>query len=524
MDRNQPTLIAVRMAVVLSLFALSTAGCGKSMMYHFKHYQRPLAAIAKSNQTYFHSSQSGKIIEKDPCAQYCEPDCFGYEPTCWSQWPQECAGNCPTVPSTPAVQAMPYDGQIILDHEVVVPQTSIAPSGLSDPGNAPSESVVPSLPEMPADATLPAGETRLPSLGMPSIPADVESSVPSPSDSTRFVPSYLPRVTKLPPTKLERSAREPLLAAGQSASLPILLAPTSDQKSTDQVHVVKVSPVIVPQLDREAHESERIAPKPVGIRQKLQAVKRTTPKPTRVEGMAKSSRKARSLSDKLRVRAPERVSDQSVEESVGMKTDTAMLPAVEYGRELVADAAKRGQTYVEMLKSEKPTVARSVVQPPVAAKADHSTLKLGRQAKVSIDKPQLIVRLKETMPAKSRLAINGSEALPPKATRPATEKPTLVNTESIKVPVAKVPVAKVTKAMSPEKLVIKAELKPDAKSENVVAKSSRRIGNSTTLKVSDTGTTVIRFASDSKSKKSPSRITADQESTVIRFAPSTTKK
>ena len=183
MDRNRQTLTAIRMAFVLVLVAASCTGCGQPMLYHFKHYHRPFAAIAQSNKTYFHSSQTGKIIEKNPCQQYCEPGCLGYEPTCWTPWPTECAGNCP-LPGGVVEQVMPYDGQIIMEGGTVM-------DSMADP-HEPSYQVQAINPS-PAGTgiqqpALPAlDETLLPAIRVPSIPTDVESAIPSPSDSTQLL-------------------------------------------------------------------------------------------------------------------------------------------------------------------------------------------------------------------------------------------------------------------------------------------------------------------------------------------------
>ncbi len=74
---------------------LSVSGCARA--YHDLHYNHIVAEMAKEHaSTFHHSARTGRIIPKrhgEACV--CEPACFGYEPTCWNQWPVECP-SCPT--------------------------------------------------------------------------------------------------------------------------------------------------------------------------------------------------------------------------------------------------------------------------------------------------------------------------------------------------------------------------------------------------------------------------------------------
>ena len=197
MERNRQALNSWLAGFVFVLIVAGMTGCGKSSFYHIKHYQRPFSAIAESNTTYFHSSQSGKIIEKDPCEQYCEPSCYGYEPTCWTHWPAECE-TCPVQGEVleEVVQPMPYHDPMPVEDSPV-----IEPSGVKESKQqaAPAQPATqPEAPEAQANPYIPFDdELRIPALRVPSIPADVESAVPSPSDSTRFdikptYPTFVP--------------------------------------------------------------------------------------------------------------------------------------------------------------------------------------------------------------------------------------------------------------------------------------------------------------------------------------------
>ncbi len=212
-----------RLVWLACLLFVATSGCGKPMIYHFEHYHRPFAAIAKSNQTYFHSQQTGKIIPKDPCAGYCEPGCFGYEPTTWTHWPQECPGNFPVQGDTFVEHGESYE----TTSEVVVPAPTDAAGfysaeegvlmlgdGPAIPENAPdapsishtespstSNSASDETPRDPRSIVVPPKSSE--GLGIPApsitIPSDLESSGPSPSDGT----NASPELPQLPFTRLE---------------------------------------------------------------------------------------------------------------------------------------------------------------------------------------------------------------------------------------------------------------------------------------------------------------------------------
>lgn len=164
MQRTAQNSIGIHVTACL-LLTMVCLGCSKPMAYHFKHYHAPFAAVARSNKTYFHSQQTGRIIEKQPCSSYVEPACFGFEPTSWTQWPSECLGACP------------IQGEIVTEEIVEMEQV---PHPAPTPDLTEPESI--DEMEVPTDLVEPPLQPTAPS---PTIPSDVESAVPSPSDSSR---------------------------------------------------------------------------------------------------------------------------------------------------------------------------------------------------------------------------------------------------------------------------------------------------------------------------------------------------
>lgn len=204
MERTPLTSKSMQCAVCVLLTVLLT-GCGSPMIYHFKHHHRPFEAISRSNKTYFHSQQSGRIIEKDPCATYCEPGCFGYEPTTWTRWPAQCAGNCPIQGEIISEQLMPIGDEHISDGSIIVDgdyTESYAAPRLDEPKRQPPAAPTPAAP-------------RDDEIRVPSIPADSESAIPSPSDSTKRTRR---RPIRLTPVETEVKT---LSNAGKSSETPI---------------------------------------------------------------------------------------------------------------------------------------------------------------------------------------------------------------------------------------------------------------------------------------------------------------
>ena len=109
----------------LLLYALCTlcyvTGCAP--IYHFTHYHAPFKRLSDRHRTYYQNSRTGRILAKDEgCRTYCEPDCFGYESTCWSPWPEHCL-NCPQPDSDlsapMAHEPQPHSDSLTVDELIV---------------------------------------------------------------------------------------------------------------------------------------------------------------------------------------------------------------------------------------------------------------------------------------------------------------------------------------------------------------------------------------------------------------------
>ena len=215
MERIAKTTNRIIIAGTLVLMAVCT-GCGTPMAYHFKHYHRPFAAVARSNKTYFHSQQTGRIIEKEPCASYCEPGCYGFEPTCWTQWPEQCPGACPTQDEILSEEMLPEgtvstgpfgSGVVVVDDvgpiapNVVYPSSPIVPPMIIEQDERP--------------------ESQFDEIRVPSFPADVESTVPSPSDSTESkAPEHEVRTAETSTSSGDEETAKRRLADVASVKLP----------------------------------------------------------------------------------------------------------------------------------------------------------------------------------------------------------------------------------------------------------------------------------------------------------------
>ncbi len=101
---------------LMACTALATSGCAS--MYHVAHYNWLTTfeqTVSDHHRSYFHSGRTGRIIAKTHRhASPVEPDCFGYEPTCWYNWPAHCVSACP-----PPEQ--------IIEEEVIEPQRTQEP-------------------------------------------------------------------------------------------------------------------------------------------------------------------------------------------------------------------------------------------------------------------------------------------------------------------------------------------------------------------------------------------------------------
>jgi|GEM_PF-6232006 len=323
---------------------LATMGCGKPLAYHFQHYHRPFAAIAKSNQTYFHSGQTGKIIPKDPCASYCEPGCYGYEPTTWTHWPMQCPGKFPVQGESFEEPIENYEGAYyegVIGAPVVMESV---PSQSTPPDPADSSSA----PVTPNSSRIGSGVPSPPSISPPStaplaIPTDVESSTPSPSDATRLPSSAMP-FTRATPVM----ARPPV---GNKVTPPILTPPLSTPPTAPPI---TLPPVAKPKLNLRSVLSNE--------KEVNRTVKAATPElPVRVLTADNSSKASKSLAS-LR-RTPPVEGSQSAEslKKIRMTSGQPITGASKSANPRGASLSQKLFTVRELDKAKKITVDKTKI-------------------------------------------------------------------------------------------------------------------------------------------------------------------
>lgn len=140
-DRSLTGLLLLAMAATFS------GGCAQT--YHFLHYNPVAELVHDHHKSYYHSPKTGRIIPKEH-HQVCavELPCFGYEPTCWHRWPEEC-GKCPL---DGEVVSGPYHGQEVIVHEEIIGQgmpQQATPIEQPDPAVDQFDDSVPALDEPP---------------------------------------------------------------------------------------------------------------------------------------------------------------------------------------------------------------------------------------------------------------------------------------------------------------------------------------------------------------------------------------
>jgi len=467
MDRKRQTLNLLRIAVVGVLVAASCTGCGKPMLYHFKHYQRPFAAISKSNQTYFHSSQTGKIIEKDPCANYCEPGCYGYEETCWTPWPAECAGNCPSVQADPVMEyGAPYEGQVLTDGAMTVDQSVLPPAPVYQEAPAP-DGLAPVDAEVP-DAPAPSEGTRLPALRVPSLPADIESAVPSPSDSTMLpeAPSH-----DMHWSPAEETVFEP---AKSIATLPVPARQPQKAPTVTEPKSPLTTPSVTASTDTKFVENEltplpatKVARLPKKVKPILKSATKSSEQPKASSPVA-SSRKAKTLTEKRRVRATKPTKPTKPTKSVVTDTAAAKLPTQKAPVRL-----QLGGDNIEIQNADQ-------VQPKQGLNTAQVVLPKAKESVVRFSGSDLATKLKKT----KSTAVIGTE-------------PTKVEAAK-RLKAVKVQPKSAAPTTSEEKSVVKVK------------------APKSTLNVSTGESSIVRFA-NAKARNGASRLSAPQGSTVLRF-------
>ncbi len=146
------------------------------------HYNCVSEALHDHHRSYYHSPETGRIIAKEhhPSACPVELPCYGYEPTCWRRWPEECVG-CPP-------------DEEVIHHGTIVeqPAAPIVPthSALKQPTPASQQPAPVIMPESPADdVAVPADDVEAPAdidtrVPVDEVPApDEGADVPLPDDS-----------------------------------------------------------------------------------------------------------------------------------------------------------------------------------------------------------------------------------------------------------------------------------------------------------------------------------------------------
>lgn len=306
MERTKRNAKAACYAACVLFLTVACIGCGHPMMYHFKHYQVPFSGIAESNKTYFHSSHTGRIIPKDECATYCEPGCFGYEPTCWTRWPSECPGNCPV------------QGEVISD----VPATGVTSEGseISEVKPYAADRLQEPLSPVPLEVE------SAPAIQVPSIPADVESSVPSPSDATKRLRSEL---TTQPEPKVAAAEvegqierQESTMTRTDSESNAIIARKVIPPKKTPKQVEFKPLAIDIPQGEKTktelALEPIKLEAKPTALVAEPNLLKGTSPIATKAVSTAELPKDKRAKPEKVTATVTTKKQTAKVAESVAV--------------------------------------------------------------------------------------------------------------------------------------------------------------------------------------------------------------
>ena len=100
-------------ATLIAATTLMSGGCAK--LYHMLHYNCVASLVNEHHRPFYHSPKTGRIIANEHRANCAvEPPCFGYEPTCWHRWPEEC-GKCP---QEEVIMDVPYSDAHLLQNYV----------------------------------------------------------------------------------------------------------------------------------------------------------------------------------------------------------------------------------------------------------------------------------------------------------------------------------------------------------------------------------------------------------------------
>ena len=154
---------------------------------------------------YYHSAHTGRIIPREH-RKHCvvEPPCFGYEPTCWHRWPDEC-GRCPV---EEVITDMPYSDVHAevegTSTETLAPLEDVAP--IPPAGTDPVEADLPDVIAPLEPEVDPIEDPEIPDLTLPGAVDARPPKVPL----TKSVPPRRPLpAQKTPPRPLPPKTRSP---------------------------------------------------------------------------------------------------------------------------------------------------------------------------------------------------------------------------------------------------------------------------------------------------------------------------
>lgn len=392
------------------------------------------------------------------------------------------------------------DSNVISDGSMMMDQSAMpmpADVNYDDVAPVPSNEMTPSVPASPAPPT-PSGETRLPAIRVPSLPADVESAVPSPSDATmlpRIAPRKVVPRSIAPNTTAARSTEprsivskpiaktvQPIVPTPVERPAPIRVQPKSAAKPSPKQEtktIVEVKPKRSPSRDSILVEKELTplpATKVARLPAKITPIVKSANKPLSLETADQSvpvasSRKVKTLTDKLRVRA------KAPAKRVVTDTTAAELPSQPKPARLQLGGDNVTIHVVEKVQPKKGLNTAQVVLPKTEATGD---------SLIRFRNEDLVSKLKKTKPA-------------------FTDRITTPKTTKLPSAVKVTPKATPTKS-SKETSVVKV------KTPEIVTPKRKA-----TLNVSTGGSSTIRFA-NGKSGVDISRLSAPQGSTVLRFA------
>ncbi len=232
MQRIQNFQVIARTTAILAML-IPTGISGCAPLHHLVDHPAS-QMLANKHRTYYHSPHSGRVIPKDGCFTYCEPGCFGYEPTCWQPWPAECP-NCP-VQEEVIISEQVIGGGVIHEATQGIP---VAEPVVTQPHAQPAQP----LPPRPANRRV------------ASAPRTQQPLAVSP---TKLVSQPAPRHRFTPPALTQKL----LLGSSVEADMPTL--PAEHEPTIDDSETVTLAQDFGPQPDifEQPFSSRRRASRP----------------------------------------------------------------------------------------------------------------------------------------------------------------------------------------------------------------------------------------------------------------------